>query len=53
MFGDETWTIEPPDGRTLQNAAWTYIWIPELMEGEPIFEESSGLSKVLNLLLLY
>jgi len=21
------------------------IWIPELMEGEPVFDESSGLSK--------
>jgi hypothetical protein len=52
MFGDETWTIEPPEGRTAQNAAWTYIWIPELMEGEPIFDESSGLSKGINLLLL-
>jgi len=46
MFGNETWSIEPSERRTLENARWRYVWIPELMEGEPVFEESSGLSKL-------
>ena len=47
MFGNETWSTEPPEGRTFENARWRYVWIPELMEGEPVFEESSGLSKLM------
>ena len=42
MFGNET-----SEGRTLENARWRYVWIPELMEGEPVFEESYGFSKLL------
>jgi hypothetical protein len=47
MFGNETWSTEPAEGRTFENARWRYVWIPELMEGEPVFEESSGLSKLM------
>jgi hypothetical protein len=52
LFGNETWSIEPPEGRTAENAAWKYIWIPELMEGEPVYDESSGLSKLVVVTLL-
>ena len=45
MFGNETWSIGK--GRTFENARWRYVWIPELIEGEPVFDESSGLSKLI------
>ena len=48
LFGDETWSIEPLEGRTTENARWRYVWIPELMEGEPVYDESSGLSKLID-----
>ena len=46
MFGNE-WSIEPSEGWTLENTRWRYVWIPELTEGEPVFDESSRLSKLI------
>ena len=40
-------TIEPYEGRTVENAAWRYVWLPELMQGGPDIDPVTGLSKLL------
>jgi hypothetical protein len=39
--------IHTIEGRTVENADWRYVWLPELMQGGPDIDPVTGLSKLL------